>query len=72
MERNKQMDKYEEIKELVSVMSDEQIIEIFIKALGTDYFVSEFYEWLDNCDDEDLEIVSEKVEEVRKATSEKN
>jgi hypothetical protein len=66
------MNKYEEIKELVSVMSDEQIIEIFIKALGADYFVSEFYEWLDNCDDEDLEIVSEKVEEVRKATSEKN
>ena len=63
------MDKYEEVLKMIENMSDEEVVQVLVKTFGVTWFRNELEEWVDNCDDTEINELEEVINQVRKANN---
>lgn len=59
------MNKYQEIKQIVNNMTDDQIVELLVELFGKGWFRGELMEWIANSSDLELDLMKQAIE-VRK------
>ncbi len=62
------MNKYQQVKQEVNVMTDDQIVELLVELFGKGWFRGELMEWIANSSDLELDLMKQVIE-VRKETT---
>ena len=68
--RNKTMNKYQQVKQEVNVMTDDQIVELLVELFGKGWFRGELMEWIANSSDLELDLMKQVIEVRKEQTNE--